>query len=125
VTESVGESAPVSSEEVSASLAARRELGPEYEAALADALAERVEQVVQARVEARMAQTGSPVPQVPAVGGIHPNGRIAIAVVSLAAAIPCSAIAAAGGGVAGIVVAWAGIAAVNLAVAINPGRGRR
>ena len=111
MTESVGESAPVSSEEVSASLAARRELGPEYEAALADALAERVEQVVQARVEARLAQTGSPLPQVPAIGGIHPNGRIAIA--------------AAGGGVAGIVVAWAGIAAVNLAVAISPGRGRR
>lgn len=122
MSESVSESAPVSREEVSATLAARRELGPEYEAALADALAERVEQVVQARVEARLAQAPPPVP--PAVG-IPPPGRIAIAVISLTAAIPCTAIAGAGAGVAGIVVTWAGLAAINVAAAISWGRGRR
>jgi hypothetical protein len=48
-----------------------------------------------------------------------------VAAISLGVAIPCVAIAGGEAGVTGVVVTWAGIAAVNVAVAINPGRGRR
>jgi hypothetical protein len=112
-------------EELSATLAARQELGPDYEAALVDSLAERIEQVVKARVAAQQV-TAPPAPPVAAPPmALSPAQRVAVAAISLGVAIPCLAIAGDVAGVTGVVVTWAGIAAVNVAVAINPGRGRR
>lgn len=110
-------------EELSATLAARHELGPEYDTALVDSLAERVEQVVQARVAAQ--QVPAPPPAQVASAALTPGQRLAVAAISLGVAIPCIAIAGDAAGVAGVAITWAGIAAVNLAVAISPGRGRR
>jgi hypothetical protein len=111
-------------EELSATLAARQELGPEYDTALVDSLAERVEQVVKARVAAQQVTTPAPAPAGQSMV-LSPAQRLAVAAISLGVAIPCIAIAGAAAGVTGVVVTWAGIAAVNVAVAINPGRGSR
>ena len=112
-------------EELSATLAARHELGPEYDAALVDSLADRVEQVVKARVAAQQLATPPPAAVQAPSSALSPGQRLAVAAISLGVAIPCLAIAGDVAGVTGVVVTWAGIAAVNLAVAINPGRGRR
>jgi hypothetical protein len=113
-------------EELSATLAARHELGPEYDTALVDSLADRVEQVVQARVAAQQVAAPQPVASAPASSAALSAGqRLAVAAISLGVAIPCVAIAGGEAGVAGVVVTWAGIAAVNLAAAINLGRGPR
>ena len=112
-------------EELSATLAARQELGPEYDTALVDSLADRVEQVIKARVAAQQVAVPPP-PPVPAPSSALSAGqRLAVAASSLGVAIPCIAIAGDAAGITGVVVTWAGIAAVNVAVAINPGRGRR
>ena len=90
--------------EVQEALEARRELGPEYDEALAEALAEKVE----ARIEERLAR-------------LRPPGRGAItplAISSLALGIPITAVAGGTGGAFGVAVAWIGIAAVNLAAAL-------
>jgi hypothetical protein len=119
--------AEVSREDLHATLAARQELGEEYEPALVDALAERVERVVEARVEARLAQRGV----VPPVAARSPAGpetevttaqRIGVAVGSLGLAIPLTGIAGGTAGVAGMAIAWAGIVLVNVAFAVGAGR---
>jgi VIT1/CCC1 family predicted Fe2+/Mn2+ transporter len=117
-----GSGAEVSRDELGATLAARKELGQDYEPALVEALAERVEQVVQARVDAQVAQFShvarGPVAAPP---GMLPWGaRVAIAATSLGVAIPITAVAGAEVGLAGIVVCWAGIAIVNVAAAFGP-----
>src|SRR5258708_2755218 len=110
----------LSREELSASLAARHELGQEYETALVDSLADRIEQVVSARVDVRLADRPPPVP--PSV--LSPRERIALGLGSLVMAIPCSAIAGDVGGVAGLAIVWVGIVAVNVAAGLSPRRGR-
>ncbi|HYW27905.1 MAG TPA: hypothetical protein VE953_27285 [Terriglobales bacterium] len=113
-------------EELSATLAARHELGPEYDTALVDSLADRVEQVVQARVAAHQVTAAPPQPYVQGPPtALSASQRLAVAAISLGVAIPCVAIAGGEAGVVGVVVTWAGIAAVNLAAAINLGRGRQ
>jgi hypothetical protein len=109
-------------EELSATLAARHELGPEYDTALVDSLAERVEQVVKARVAAQQVTTPPPAARSMALSS---SQRLAVAAISLGAAIPCLAIAGDVAGITGVVVTWVGIAVVNVAVAINPGHGSR
>jgi hypothetical protein len=111
-------------EELSATLAARHELGPEYETALVDSLAERVEQVVQARVAAQQVAAPPPPAQAPPMA-LTPAHRVAIAAISLGVAIPITAIAGDAAGVAGIAITWAGIAVINVAAAISPAVGRR
>jgi hypothetical protein len=115
--------AEVSRDELRATLAARQELGGEYEPALVDALAERVEQVVQARLAAEMSkgERRAPAQAGPTPPGAMPwQGRMAVALTSLGIGIPLTAAAAFYGGVAGLAIAWAGIAAVNVAVALGP-----
>lgn len=112
-------------EELRATLAARQELGPEYDTALVESLADRVEQVVQARVAAHQVTVPQPQMQMRSSStALSASQRLAVAAISLGVAIPCLAIAGDAAGVTGVIVTWAGIAAVNLAVAINPGRGR-
>jgi hypothetical protein len=97
--------------DLAASLAARRELGPDYDAAFIEAVAERIEQSVAARR--------------PASAESDRGDRalaITVACVSLGASIPVTAIAAAKAGLAGLVVVWLAIAAINLAFALRPRR---
>lgn len=112
-------------EELRATLAARQELGPEYDTALVDSLADRVEQVVQARVAAARQVAPAPPPVPVSATTFSAAQRLAIAAISLGVAIPCTAIAGDAAGVAGVIATWTGIVLVNVATAINLGGGRR
>jgi hypothetical protein len=105
-----------SHEDLTAALAARRELGHEYDKALAEGVVERMGKEVDARVDRRVAEL---------LGGMRVRGKprsgTPLAIVSLVLAIPLSAIAGASGHVAGLAVAWGGIAAVNFAGALRRG----
>ncbi|MFJ8016390.1 hypothetical protein [Streptomyces sp. NPDC096339] len=99
--------------ELGAALDARRELGPEYEAALVDSFVEKVDTQVRRRLaeERLSAARGGGSPQAPAEGNF--GERFGFAIVTLVLAIPLSAIAAAQAHLSGLLVAWAGIVGVN------------
>ncbi len=101
-------------EEAEAALAARHELGTEYEAAIVDSFVDRVDKAIDARVAEHLADRA-----VPGSGQSDHNGVLALSIVSLGCGIPITAIA---GGIAdlpGILVAWCGIAVVNVSYAIS------
>jgi hypothetical protein len=84
---------------------AREELGPDMEPALVDAFLDKVEAAIEEQAAERR-----PKPR----GTIPGSGeRLALAIVSLGAGIPITAIAADAAQALGIAFAWAGIAAVN------------
>lgn len=83
-------------DEARAALAARRELGPEYEAELAERFAAQIESKLRARTPARRAEQGT-----------------AIAIVSLIAAIPLIAIAGGTTGVPGVALVCLALVLVN------------
>lgn len=90
-------------EELDALLSARQELGTEYNEELTDMLIERLDAVIDNRVEARLqnVKTKSPSPAVP--------------ICSLVFAIPATGIVLEGGaGVLGVGLVWAAIAAINV-----------
>ncbi|MFD9572980.1 hypothetical protein ACFWBI_24435 [Streptomyces sp. NPDC059982] len=109
--------------ELAATLDARRELGPEYEAALVDSFVEKVDTQVRRRLaeERLRAARGGPEG---ADGTVAVFGeRFGFAIVTLVLAIPLSAIGAVQAGIGGLLVTWAGILGVNFAHAT--GRFRR
>jgi hypothetical protein len=103
-------------EDLQAAVAARRELGREYEDAVLDSFLDRLDRSIAARVDARVAE------RVPAVlqssgesgSGVKDPG-VALGAVSVVAGIPITAISGGTTGLSGIIIAWAGIAAVNIA----------
>ncbi|WP_433257276.1 hypothetical protein ACQPYK_19960 [Streptosporangium sp. CA-135522] len=112
-----------------ATIEARRELGPEYEAALVESFVERLDATIAARVRAEMHHAGAR-PQ----HGPHPDQRhqqrrggsssVPIALGSMGIGIPLTAIAVDQAGTAGLLLAWGGIVAINFAHAISRWRGR-
>jgi hypothetical protein len=86
-----------SREDIAAALAARRELGADYDDALVVSFLDRLERTIDARVLAQ-----------------RDSFSLKLALGSLVLAIPASAIGAAKG-LAGVAVVWGGVAAVNLA----------
>ena len=97
----------MSREELSAAVEARRELGPEHERELIESFLDRIERGLERRVAE----------QAPArrdYGG-EQQRRLVLAAVSVAAGVPLTAIALATGGLAALIVVWAGIVLVNLA----------
>ncbi|MFD3873447.1 hypothetical protein [Streptomyces sp. NPDC058623] len=112
--------------ELGATLDARRELGPEYEAALVESFVEKVDTQVRRRLaEERLlaARGGSPDPAVTAVGNF--GERFGFAVITLVLAVPLSAIAATQAHLSGLLVCWAGILGVNFIHASKRGLGGR
>ncbi|MEU9032391.1 hypothetical protein AB0D46_33785 [Streptomyces sp. NPDC048383] len=112
--------------ELGATLDARRELGPEYEAALVESFVEKVDTQVRRRLaEERLlaARGGSPDPAVTAVGNF--GERFGFAVITLVLAVPLSAIAATQAHLSGLLVCWAGILGVNFIHASKRGLGSR
>ena len=89
-------------EEARVALAARRELGPEYEDELVERFAARVEQRFQARAPAR-------------ADGLTQQQKTGIVIVSLIAAIPLVAIAS-GSGLAAVIAVCTALVAVNFFV---------
>ncbi|NGO70928.1 hypothetical protein [Streptomyces boncukensis] len=117
---------PELKKELDATLATRKELGPEYEDELIDSFLEKIEQrldgVVDKRVRRQLAEQqmvvarGSSRPQQTGQSPSLPDGfgaRLGLAVASLVLAIPLSAIAAVNAGLSGLIACWTGIVAVN------------
>lgn len=98
-------------------LAARQELGPEYEQAVIDGFVAQISQSIDQRVEARLAETRpQEVHIAPARRSLGDDrSQLVLGLASLGLAIPLTAIAAGTGGLPGLIIAWGGIAVVNLA----------
>nr|WSX51555.1 hypothetical protein OG409_23030 [Streptomyces sp. NBC_00974] len=98
--------------ELAATLDARRELGPEYEAALLDSFVEKVDTQVRRRLaEERLSAARPRLAAEPVDGNF--GERFGFAIITLVLAIPLSAIGAAHAGLSGLIVAWLGILGVN------------
>lgn len=97
--------------DLAAALRARQELGPDYDAALVESFVDHIQTEIDRRVDTRLAATGPP-------RGPDNQGFV-IALVSLGTGIPISAISAGIAHVPGLMIAWAGIAAVNVAAALG------
>jgi hypothetical protein len=104
--------------ELAAALAARQELGEHYEPALVESFVARIESEIDARVDARVAQTVG----ASRVEAQQQKQQLVLGIVSLGTGIPITAVAGGVGDLPGIVVAWVGIVAVNVAHALR-GRG--
>lgn len=118
---------PELKKELDATLQTRKELGPEYESELVESFLEKLDSSVDRRVRRQLAEqqmvvargSGSPRAQQGQhghQGHTYPEGlgaRLGLAVASLVLAIPLSAIAAVNAGLAGLLVCWGGIVAVN------------
>jgi hypothetical protein len=96
----------ITRDDVASMVEARRELGEEMEPAVVDAFLERVEAAIEAQAAERRPKRKGHLPE--------SGERLALAIVSLGAGIPITAIAADAADALGIAIAWAGIAIVNL-----------
>jgi hypothetical protein len=100
-------------------LSARRELGPDAEAAVIAVFLERTAYAIDARVDQRIAQHRAAEPQARRRGS---GGRAWLAIASMVLAIPITGIATEFGGLAGVAVAliaWIGIILVNVTFAFG------
>ena len=88
-------------QELQASLAARRELGPEHEDELVAGFLQRIDREIDRRVDERVRQLA---PQKPRGSALHPG--------NLALCIPIVAIAGGIGHLAGLIVAFLALALV-------------
>lgn len=100
--------------DIEAALEARRELGPEYEDHIAAGLAERVEQLVAYRSAELRADVDRRQEDREDEKSARTQGFV-LAIVSVGAGIPITAISAGITDLPGLIVAWAGIVGVNLA----------
>lgn len=111
--------------EAEAAVAARRELGPEYEDHVAAGLAERVEQL--AAIQIAEGRTAGEVERLQAQAEQSTRTqRFVLGIISLGAGIPITAIAAVNveNGLLGVAISWAGIVGVNAVHAVTGRRSR-
>lgn len=100
----------VSPDDLAVTLAVREDLGPAHDPAVIAEFLDRVGGAIDARVDARVAAR-DPAP-------VRGHRSASLQMMSLVFGIPITAIAG-GQGLGGIVVAWVGIAAVNVADALR------
>ena len=125
--------------ELDATLQTRRELGPEYEDELVESFLEKLDTALDRRVRRQLAEQQMVVARGGAAGyGGHgtslggrspelPVGwgpRLGLAIASLVLAVPLSAIAVVNAHLPGLLICWAGIAAVNAVQASRSWFGR-
>lgn len=106
---------PVSKDEVALALQTGRELGPDYEDAVAAALAERLDRTIEERVRAEVARQTHADTAGERQG--HSTALGVSAFFSLLFAAPMSFALLDRAGLAGLVVLWTGIVLLNLVVA--------
>ncbi len=99
--------------EIEAVIETRRELGPTYEPALVDSFVEKVETAIEKRVDARLAERR----RAQSMERRHSGQQLALGIVSLVAGIPISIVLAVTGNLPALLVAWTGIAIINIAYA--------
>lgn len=109
-------------DEIRAAAEVHNELGPNYRDAVIDSFLEKVGREIDARVDARVAQSA----HAPAPAQQHEhhhrqfNGSFAVPMASLIFGIPITAIAAnSQSGALAVLVVWIGIAVVNIAYAVR------
>ena len=105
----------VNREDIEAALAVRQERGQSLEPALVDSMARQIEATVRRRFEAEVQERKRA--EIAASSGR--GAQLALAITSIVMAIPLTAIAAAMGGLIGMLVAWVGIVLVNVAMAMR------
>jgi hypothetical protein len=111
-------------DDLTAAIGARRELGKDYEDAVVDSFIARMDERIAERVDEQVAERigGKPRRKAPAptqVAETKDNSSLVVSLVSLGAGIPITALSSETAGVAGLLVSWAGIAAVNVAHALS------
>ncbi|MEV4459597.1 hypothetical protein [Microbispora sp. NPDC049633] len=109
--------APSTREDLRAVMAARRDLGPEYEDALVDSFLDKLDVEIAARVRNEVAAHLSRQP--PGNQPKQKDNGVAVALGSLGIGIPLTTIAGAAGHLPGMILAWGGIIAVNVAYALG------
>ncbi|MEU5866029.1 hypothetical protein ABZ815_33005 [Nonomuraea sp. NPDC047529] len=104
-------------DDLQATLDARRDLGPDYEAALVESFVERLDATIAARVQAELGGHG--------VAPVKPRQRqgngaamIPVALGSMGLGIPLTAIAVGNSGLVGLTITWLAIVAINVAAAV-------
>jgi hypothetical protein len=112
--------------DVEAALAARRDLGPEYDDQIAAGLAERIDELVAIRLaDARTDVSERQLDREDERSSR--TQRFVLGIISLGAGIPVTAIAATNTdpGIVGVAVSWAGIVGVNVVAAWGARRRQR
>jgi hypothetical protein len=105
-------------DDLAAAVGARRELGPDYEDAVLDGFLARLDRQMQERVDATVAERSRTT-----LAREERDPGLTLGIVSVIAGIPVTAITTGTEELAALIVAWGGIAAVNVAHAW--GRRRR
>lgn len=101
-------------DDLQATLDARRDLGPEYEAALIDSFMERLDATIAHRVRAEL-DLHEPAPRGKRQSPAGP--MVPIVIGSLALGIPLTGIAGSSAGATGLLITWMAIVAINVAAA--------
>ncbi|MGI5200868.1 hypothetical protein ACQEU6_04640 [Spirillospora sp. CA-108201] len=104
-------------EDLTAAMAARRELGPDYDDAFIETVVDRLEETLDARAAAPRPRRRAPAPEPRHGGGDH---SLVLAILSLLAAIPLSAIGVVNAGLPGLLIALAGVVLVNFTYTFRP-----
>lgn len=100
-------------DELAAALAARRDLGPAYDDALADSFVDKIDQQIEARVDQRLSERGGKGAR--AQSDEAGQRQWVLGIISLGTGIPITAIAGGTADMPGILIAWLGIVGVNAA----------
>ncbi|TDD92520.1 hypothetical protein E1293_00625 [Actinomadura darangshiensis] len=107
-------------EDLTAAMAARRELGPDYDDAFIETVVDRIQESLDARTAAAPRPWPRRAPEPRSRGeGDH---SLAMAVLSLLAAIPLSAIGVVNAGLPGLLFVIVGIVLVNFTYTFRPRR---
>jgi hypothetical protein len=108
----------VDADDLAGALAARRELGLESELAVINSFLERTGQVIDARVDQRIAQHGAVAGRpAPIPADRHRSSAFKLAIVSMVLAIPLTGVTVSFGPLAGPILAlfvWIGIVLINV-----------
>lgn len=102
-------------DDLTAAVGARRELGPDYEDAVLDGFLARLDRQMQERVDATVAERFSSGERRAEGGPARHDPGLTLGIVSVIAGIPVTAITTGTEELAALIVAWGGIAAVNVA----------
>jgi hypothetical protein len=102
-------------DDLTAAVGARRELGPDYEDAVLESFLARLDRQMQARVDATVAERFASGERRGEGGPVRRDPGLTLGIVSVIAGIPVTAITTGTEELAALIVAWGGIAAVNVA----------
>ena len=109
-------------DEVAAALQTSRELGPEYDDAVAASLAEKLDSAIEARVREHVAAVQPAARQQLSVEEQWKSPRLIMGIITMGVAIPLTAISAGMMGSGGVVLAWMGLLALYLISVVGLGR---